>query len=334
MKIYKLKQLWPGCHESWYVGMEFRMDSNGDSIIPNDNDVYVDSLNISVLEQYPDYFTPALPHIVDFNGDIIYHDDAVLMYNDRGCFHGFACFNHFIPAGKGEDWYSLDFAPAIDYPGLYVKNLLYGIPKSDDVIIVKRVAMPDQIDKYSFGLGDLTQDVVYVCFHVKGHEFLFSLSNKTPSGRFKGYPLTGFKKTYSIDIKWLQGCMFRMATKAEIEIYNRMNRPIVKTHDGVDIYESSLPIKLFRVYRNAPISEHHITDRPGLDFVLSDRYGPFKLFANKENAMEYRLLNTKCLSINDVATVYSTANKFPENNKSSQGNQLRKLVESILNKPN
>ena len=56
----------------------------------------------------------------------------------------------------------------------------------------------------------------------------------------------------------------------------------------------------------------------------------YKRFSTKEAAENYILFNKPCLSINDIATVYKTANQFPEDRPNSQGNLLLNLVKSKI----
>lgn len=95
------------------------------------------------------------------------------------------------------------------------------------------------------------------------------------------------------------------------------------TEDGVDIYEGDeIHIFYLDTFQINSYKKGWLKSWRPLKREL--------VFSTKEAAEEYAILNKPCLSINDVATVYVTANKYNEDTPYNQPGQLRQLVKNKL----
>jgi hypothetical protein len=100
-------------------------------------------------------------------------------------------------------------------------------------------------------------------------------------------------------------------------------KPLFTTEDGVDVFKGDSAIALDPInFKTFAETTYNIGE--------SLKYGKYKVFSTLEAAQEYIILNNPCLSINDVAKVYKTANQFPVDKPNSQGNLLKELVKSKL----
>lgn len=104
--------------------------------------------------------------------------------------------------------------------------------------------------------------------------------------------------------------------------------PLYKTEDGVEIWN---PEKYKQLWGVAVQSTGSDRLRQGYNIGIGEYSIPSsnrKWFHDKGKAEDYFSLNTPCLSINDVATVYVTANS--KNEKLKQPRMLLKLVKAKL----
>jgi len=114
-----------------------------------------------------------------------------------------------------------------------------------------------------------------------------------------------------------------------IQNAQKPNSKIYTTEDGVDIFDQEDYEKLWGVALQASGND---VIRQGTRMGLGESSTPpmnRKWFWDKKKAQEYLLYNRPCLSINDIATIYITANS--KNDKYKQPQKLLKLVKSKLN---
>lgn len=108
-------------------------------------------------------------------------------------------------------------------------------------------------------------------------------------------------------------------------------QPLFKTEDGVDIFEGDkywvIIINLNHL-TNPWIAKSHICDwnNPKIPPLGTIQ------FSTKEVAEEYILMNKPCLSINNIAEVYVTANKKDSNRDSGYTSYCEKLRELVKQK--
>lgn len=104
--------------------------------------------------------------------------------------------------------------------------------------------------------------------------------------------------------------------------------PLYKTEDGVEIWN---PEKYKQLWGVAVQSTGSDRLRQGYNIEIGEYSIPSsnrKWFHDRRKAEDYLLLNTPCLSIEDVAKVYVTANS--KNEKLKQPKMLLKLVKAKL----
>ena len=114
----------------------------------------------------------------------------------------------------------------------------------------------------------------------------------------------------------------------DINSITKVKMPLFTTEDGVDIYDGD---KFTSVCNNSLYSIDKTAKEENRNKYKQDSY---LLFSTKEAAQNHILMNKPCLSINDVAKVYKTANrKIPNQPQLTFGKQalaLRQMVQKKL----
>lgn len=105
-----------------------------------------------------------------------------------------------------------------------------------------------------------------------------------------------------------------------LKVWRKIEK-LFTTEDGVDIYEGK---EVFVIH---PTTLNTIV---GITTIEYSSYKGWLFFSTEQALEEYILMNKPCLSINDVANIYVSANRFFEDKPNSQANQLRNLVKTKL----
>ena len=314
MEVYKLKQLYPGLPKDWEVGMVLVSETSlKESLlvprkIKGGKNYSYNIISMEIIKNFPEFFEGPVKYLIDVNGRIVVPGDCVRSTSLIGtlCANGNGSF--FVRTNSGSN-ISIGMVACQHTTSLELYDKEY--PLSYDDLIngeIYTIYYPKQ------GLYTFKEGYNLYINHDIGNVYTFNNGDFTPSNGFTS---------------------FRLATEEEKKMLE-VRKLVFTTEDKVDIYEDMLPMIVNSVHPlGAKVNKTLIKDEKSyLELKKPDAiFGEvFKFFSKESAANDWIILNTKCLSIEDVAKVYKTANKFPEENPNSQGNQLRELVNKYLNK--
>jgi hypothetical protein len=103
------------------------------------------------------------------------------------------------------------------------------------------------------------------------------------------------------------------------------SKTLFTTEDGVNIKKGD---KFYGVWKDKNSQASHLNSDYATIAILKSHSDGMFTFSTKEKAEEYILYNKPCLSLNDIATIYVTANS--KNVKCEQAQKLLKLVKEKL----
>ncbi len=122
----------------------------------------------------------------------------------------------------------------------------------------------------------------------------------------------------------------RFSTEEAAREYIRKTTPILKTVDGVQIFEGDKYYFVPVVDSDKNYPYFSLQCSVASEYDYSGKNG--KDFSTKELAEEFILMNKPCFSINDIAKVYSTATQWSSYKKcySNQGELLRRMAKKLI----
>lgn len=136
------------------------------------------------------------------------------------------------------------------------------------------------------------------------------------------------------NINPILGANFAFSTKQRAEEYAKIHKPLFTTQDGVKIYYGQVYVSVSK--NKFKISEDNFAKSDPSSYLSDGLVGSnFYLFKSLQKAERFRkeslLFDKKCLSIDDIANIYVTANRKDNNgNYTEQAIKLHNLVESRL----